>query len=346
MKKRKKFHELRYPNRGVSKGRNSPEQTLAMPASATQKRKTTEAILPAPAASESTSGKICFPEVTPEQIERSDRGLRRISRLHGVNVPEPEDEKKVENPRACYDGSMIIGDSVEDSLIILTDIETGFFRECVQANDGGGWYGGSNCRHLERYGLSPYEPFKEQHIPVFEERERDNLLVGLIYRKAYHRSTANIPAFGKSVKILVQECWFKCYLPWRCLERDIPRSVDVANNILQELEPEITKQAQIVQTKIKTELRLRKASGEYDGDAVFGPAGVSGWAALPVPMTRDELNGLEAFYEEDRTADRRVNEKSDAHDKGTLGPKWSYGLNDVWDRETSLEDLQKRLAAR
>ena len=332
MKKRKKFHELRYPNRGVSKGRNSAEQTLAMPASATQKRKTTKAVLPAPAASESTSGKIYFPEVTPEQTEWRERELRRISRLHGVNVPEPEDVKEVENPRAFYDGSMMIGASLEDSLIILTDIGTGFFRECVEAG-GGGWYGYPNHQHLERYGLNPgaynERAFKAEHIPVVAEGERENLAVRLVFRKAYHRSTANIPAFGKSVKIFVQECWFKCYLPWSCLERDIPRSVDVANNILHELEPEITKQAQIVQPKIKAELRFRKASGEYDGDAVIGPAGVPEWADLPVPKTRDELNGLEAFYEEDRAADCRRKEKWDAHDKRTLGPQGSYSLDDV-----------------
>ena len=237
MKKRKKFHELRYPNRGVSKGRNSAEQTLAMPASATQKRKTTEAILPAPAASESTSGKIYYPKETPEEIERRERELRRISRLYGVNVPEPEDVKEVENRREQYDGSRMMGASLEDSLIILTDIETGFFRECVEAG-GGGWYGDPNHQHLERYGLNPdaynERAFKAEHIPVVAEGERDNLAVRLVYRKAYHRSTANIPAFGKSVKIFVQECWFKCYLPWACLERDIPRSVDVANKILQE----------------------------------------------------------------------------------------------------------------
>ena len=67
---------------------------------------------------------------------------------------------------------------------------------------------------------------------------------------------------------------------------------------------------------------------------------------LPIPKTRDELNRLEVFYEEDRAADRRVKEKQDAHDQGTIGPKVSYSIPDVWDRETSLEDLQKRVAAK
>ena len=129
-----------------------------------------------------------------------DVGLRRILRMHGFNVPDPEDEKEVENRRKSYDGS----DTIDDSLIILTDIETGFFRECVAA-DGGGWYGYPNQKHLERYGLNPgaynERAFKAEHIPVVEGRERDNLVVRLIYRRAYHRSTANITALGKSVDI-------------------------------------------------------------------------------------------------------------------------------------------------
>ena len=143
---------------------------------------------------------------------------------------------------------------------------------------------------------------------------------------------------------MVQECWFKCYLPWHCLERDIPRSVEVANKILKVLEPEIKEQAQAVQAKIKAELKLRKASGEYDDDVALGPAGVPEWVDLPIPQTTDELNRLETFYDEDRAADRRVKEKKDAHDEGKIGPIGSYRADDVWDRETSLEELQKRVA--
>ena len=336
MSKRKKFHELRYPKSGALTGRKSVKQ----------KRET---VSPSPAAPESTSGEIYDSETTPTEIERREGNLTRIARMHGGNVPDPEDEKKVENRRGGYDGSGMIGHNLKDSLIILTDIETGFFKECVE-KDGGGWYGDPNRSHLERYGLSPYEhnkrKFKEEHIPVVKTRERENLVVRLTYRKAYHRATASNPAFGKSTGIFVQECWFKCYLPWSCLERDIPRSVEVANNILRELEPEITEQAKIVQTKIKAELRLRKASGEYDDDVVSGPAGVAEWVELPIPKTRDELNGLEAFYEEDRAADRRVKEKEDAHDQGKIGPIGSYSILDVWDGETSLEDLQKQVATR
>ena len=335
MSKRKKFHEVRYPKSGVLRGRKSAKQTK-------------ETVLPYPAASESTSGEIDVSEETPDEIEKRqwrERELTRIIRLNGGNYPDPEDEKRVDNRRERYDGSGMI----DHSLIILTDIETGFFSECVEA-DGGGWYGYPNCSHLEKYGLNPRvyneRALKAEHLPVVQEHERENLLLRLIYRKAYHRATATIPAFGKSTGILVQECWFKCYLPWACLERDIPRSVEVANKILRELESEIKEQAQTVQAKIKAELRLRKSSGEYDDDVALGPAGDPEWVDLPIPKTRDELNRLEAFYEEDRAADRRVKEKEDAHDQGKIGPKGSYSADDVWDRETSLEDLQKQVATR
>ena len=331
MRKRKKFHEVRYPKSRVLRGRNSAKQTK-------------ETVLPSPAASDSTSSEINVSEETPEVRAKREAGVLRIIRMHGGNVPDPEEEIEVKNGRQHYDGSWT-GCKIEDSIIILTDIETGFFRECVEA-DGGGWYGQSNQLKLEKYGLRRHDRIRKEHIPQVEERERDNLLLRLIYRKAYHRATANIPAFGKSAEILVQECWFKCYLPWRCLDRDIPRSVEVAKNILQDLAPEITEQAKIVQTKIKAELRLRKVSGEYNNDVVLGPAGVPGWTALPEPKTRDELNRLEAFYEENRVAKRRVKEKQDAHFKKKIGPVGSYGADDVWDKETSLEDLQKRIAAR
>ena len=88
------------------------------------------------------------------------------------------------------------------------------------------------------------------------------------------------------------------------------------------------------------------ASGEYDDDAIFGLAGVPEWAALPVPTTRDELIGLEALYDEDRAADRRVKEKWDAHFKRPLGPVGSYSLDDLLDREISFEDMQKRQTSR
>ncbi len=336
MRKRMKFHEVRYPKIGVSKSGNSEEQSLAMPASAQ-------------AASEPTHGEIYIPKETPEEIERRERReneLIRIARMHGSNIPGREDVIEVKNERTHYDGSRT-GCNIEDSLIMLTDIKTGFFRACVEKN-GGGWYGYPNPQHLERYGLSPYEynkrKFKEEHIPVVKARESENLVVGLIYRKAYHRATAVSPGFGKSAEILVQECWFKCYLPWTCLERDISRSVEVANNILQELEPEITELAKIVEAKIKAERRLCKAASEYGNDAPFGPDGVPEWVDLPMPQTRDELNRLGALYNEDRAADRRVKEKEDAHDQGKIGPKGSYSLPDVWDRETTLEDLQKRVA--
>lgn len=335
MSKRKKFHELRYPKSGVLRGRKSAKQAK-------------ETVIPYPVASESTSGEIDVSEEI-EREERRMRGVTRIARMHGGNVPDPEDVKIVENRRGGYDGSGMIGHSLKDSLIMLTDIETGFFRECV-AKDGGGWYGDPNHSHLEKYGLNPRvyneRALKAEHLPVVQEREREDLLLRLIYRKAYHRATANIPVFGKSTGILVQECWFKCYLPWTCLDRNIPRSVEVANKILQELEPEITQQAQTVQAKIKAELKLRKASGEYDDDVALGPAGVPEWVDLPIPQTRDELNRLEAFYEEDRAADRRVKDKEDAHDQGKIGPIGSYSADDVWDRETSLEDLQKQVATR
>ena len=239
MSKRKKFHEVRYPKSGVLRGRKSTEQTK-------------ETVLPSPAASDSTSSEIYVSEATPEEIERRKGNVRRIARLHGANIPDPEDEENVEDRREGYDGSEMIGHSLKDSLIILTDIETGFFRKCVEA-DGGGWYGYPNRRHLERYGLNAYHhdkrKFKEEHISVVEAKERENLVVQLAYRKAYHRATGNIPVCGTSTGIYVQECWFKCYLPWTCLERNILRSVEVANNILKELEPEITEQAKIVQTK-------------------------------------------------------------------------------------------------
>ena len=338
MRKRKKFHEVRYPKRRVSKSGNSEEQSLAMPASAQ-------------AASELTHGEIYIPKETPEEIEKRERrenNLIRIARMHGCNIPDREDVIEVKSERTHYDRSWT-GCNIEDSLIMLTDIKTGFFRKCVEKN-GGGWYGYPNREHLERYGLSPYEynkrKFKEEHIPVVEARESENLVVGLIYRKAYHRATAVSPNFGKSAEILVQECWFKCYLPWRCLDRDIPRSIEVANNILQELKPEIVEQAKAIQSKIKAEIRLRKATGEYDDDAVFGPDGVLEWVDLPIPRTSDELNGLKAIYEEDREADRRVKEKQDAHDQGKIGPIGSYSADDVWDRETSLEDLRKQVTER
>ena len=333
MRKRKKFHELRYPQKEASKGRTPASQTPALPTSGTEKRETTDI------------KKYSMIGRGDADQSKHDVEVMRILRMHGANIPDPEDVMEVENRRMSYDGS----DTLDDSLIILTDIETGFFRQCVTGG-GGGWYGRPNRRHLEKYGLNPHEynksAFKEEHIPVAEERERENLVVRLIYRKAYHRSTANITAFGKSVDIFVQECWFKCYLPWHCLPRDIPHSVEVAKNILQDLEPEIIEEAKIVQPKIKAELRRRKASGDYDGDAVLAPAGVPDWAVLPVPKTRDELNGLEALYDEDRAADRRVKEKWDAHFKRPLGSVGSYSLDDLLDREVSFEDMQKRQTSR
>ena len=114
---------------------------------------------------------------------KHDVEVTRILRMHGANIPDPEDVMEVENRRMSYDGSATLG----DSLIILTDIETGFFRQCV-TEGGGGWYGRPNRRHLEKYGLNSHEynksAFKEEHIPVVEERERDNLVVRLIYRES------------------------------------------------------------------------------------------------------------------------------------------------------------------
>lgn len=335
MRKRKKFHELRYPKRGVSKNQSPTEHTQGT-------------VLLPPAATQSTSGENYIHEENRAEIERRENGLIRIARMHGSNIPDREDVIEVKSERMHYDRSWT-GCKIEDSLIMLTDIKTGFFRKCVEKH-GGGWYGYPNRQHLERYGLSPYEynkrKFKEEHIPVVEARESENLVVGLIYRKAYHRATAVSPGFGKSAEILVQECWFKCYLPWTCLERDISRSVEVANNILQELAPESAEQAKTIQSKIKAELKLRKASREYDDDVVFGPDGVPEWVDLPIPRTSEELNGLEVFYEEDRAADRRVKEKQKAHDQGKIGPKGSYSINDVYNRQISLEDLQKRVAAK
>ena len=99
-----------------------------------------------------------------------------------------------------------------------------------------------------------------------------------------------------------------------------------------------------MQPKIKAEMQLRKASGEYDLTGIFVPDGVALWTALPVPSNRDELNGLEALYEADRAATRRCNEKWAAHFKKKIGPLGTYNLEDLLDRETSLEDLRKRAA--
>ena len=63
-----------------------------------------------------------------------------------------------------------------------------------------------------------------------------------------------------------------------------------------------------------------------------------------MPSNRDELNGLEALYEADRAADRRCKEKWAAHHKKKIGPLGTYNLEDLLDRETSLEDLRKRAA--
>lgn len=182
MRKLKKFHELRYPNRGASKNQSPTEQSQG-------------AVVPSSAASESIVGENCIHEENRAEIERRENGLIRIAQMHGDIVPDPKDENKVENRRKDYDGSGMIGHSLEDSLIMLTDIETKFFRECVE-KDGGGWYGYPNKQHLARYGLNPNayneRKFKEEHIPVVQERERDNLLLRLIYRKAYHRATSTL----------------------------------------------------------------------------------------------------------------------------------------------------------
>lgn len=326
MRKRKKFHAVRFPQKGAYKAGNRTSQTPAKPQTVTQ-------------------NKVKTVRRSDADRPKLDSDALRVLRMHGFNVPDPPDEKIIENGRTTLE-EIFVKNKLEDSLIILTDIETGFFRRCVDAAEGGGWYGRSNNLRLDEYGLSSNERITKEHIPEVEEWERENLLVRLIYRKAHHRATAHIAAFGKSVKMLVQECWFKCYLPWPCLERDIPRSVEVANNILQELEPEVKEQVKIVQPKIKAEMKLRKASGEYDGDAFFAPTGVPRWADLPPPETRGELNRLQLFYEEDRAANHRFKEKQDAHDKGKIGPKGSYSINDVYNREISLEDLQKRAAAK
>ncbi len=329
MRKRKKFHEVRYPQKRVSNGRNADTAPSGTPTAETK---------------DIEAGSM--PPWEDADTTASDAEEFRTLRINGINAPDRADVIEVENGRKYFDGSWI-GRKIDDNIIILTDIETGFFRECVEADKGGGWYGNSNSLDLEKYGLGPHDRIRTEHIPQVEEAEREDLLVRLIYRKAYHRATAHIAEFGKSTEILVQECWFKCYLPWPCLERDIPRSVEVANNILQELEPEVNEQVKIVQPKIKAEMKLRKASGEYDlTDLLLVPDGVPQWTMLPKPSNRDELNELEAFYEEDRAADRRVKEKQDARDQGKIGPMGSYSFHDVWDRETTLEDLQKRVAAR
>ena len=328
MRKRKKFHEMRYPQKRVSNGRNADTAPSRTPT-----RETTDI----------EDG--AMPTWEAPDATTSDAEEFRFLRISGHNIPDRADEIEVENGRKDYDGSWM-GGKIEDNIIILTDIETDFFRECVEADKGGGWYGDSNSLDLEKYGLEPHDRIRTEHIPLVEEAEREDLLVRLIYRKAYHRATANIAEFGKSTDILVQECWFKCYLPWPCLERDIPRSVEVANNILQESQPEVTEQAKIVQPKIKAEMKLRKASGEYDLTGIIVPEGVAKWTALPVPRNRDELNGLEAFYEEDRAADRRNREKWEAHCQKKIGPPWTYSFDDLLDRNISLEDLRKQVAER
>lgn len=327
MRKRKKFHEVRYPQKRVSNGRNAD----TAPSGTT--RETTDV----------EDG--AMPPWEDADTTESDAEEFRFLRISGHNIPDRADVIEVENLRKNFDGSWM-GGEIEDNIIILTDIETGFFRECVEADKGGGWYGTSNSLHLEKYGLGPHDRIRTEHIPQVDEAEREDLLVRLIYRKAYHRATAHIVGFGKSTEILVQECWFKCYLPWPCLERDVPRSVEVANNLLQELEPEVTEQAKIVQPKIKAEMKLRKASGEYDLTGIIVPKGVTLWAGLPVPRNRDELNGLEAFYEEDRAADRRHSEKWEALCQDKIGAPGTFGINDLFDRNISLEDLQKKVAAR
>lgn len=292
MRKRKKFHEVRYPKRVVSKGGAPSSLTPGMAASGTNVEETTDI----------ENGSMIW-SGDEDQPERDEASLR-FSRICGINVPDPEDEIKVINHRKPYDASE--GGRIEDCIIMLTDIETGFFRQCVESKDGGGWYGDSNRLDVEKYGLNQYDTLKTEHMPVVEEREREDLVVRLIYRKAYHRATADIYAFGKSVEIFVQDCWFKCYLPWPCLPRDIPQSVDVANNILQRLEPEIKEQVKIVQPKIKAELRRRKSSGEYELDAMFSQVGLKHWVELPVPSNRDELDELEAFYDKNYERHARI----------------------------------------
>ena len=160
MRKRKKFHEVRYPQKGASKSRNG-----AIVTSGTETMKTTD---------------IEDGSMTPWEdadTRKSDAEEFRFLRISGFNVPDRADEIEVENGRRNYNGSWT-GGEIENCIIMLTDVETGFFRECVE-KDGGGWYGSPNHRHLERYGLNPRavneSKFRAEHIPVVEEREREDL---------------------------------------------------------------------------------------------------------------------------------------------------------------------------